>query len=467
MKTKLVLAMLVALVGWGGTAEACSPLFAKAFQLAKADKTQVAVLEADLRAAGPDGMKVMALVRSTLVRQLETLQQQPPDDGGAAQAAAQAALKRFDESMDRVGRARYCSQSQLYWYTDFDAAKKAAQQTGKPILSLRLLGNLTDEYSCANSRFFRTTLYANAEISQLLRDNFVLHWKSVRPVPVVTIDFGDGRKLQRTLTGNSIHYILAPTGEVVDALPGLYGPKAFQEQLGEALAAIRELGDTASPDWNQRLSEYHRDRLRKLDAAWEQDLAAARMSGVAVDLRGQPAGPGQQLPNAAQAANIAVPKRRIEVNLIRAATPLAVEPNELKDEQMWGAIAALHAEDARLDDASLALIRSQNPTAAQAGRIAVTKAIVEDPLVRMVRTFQGAIALDTVKNEYQLHRQIHRWFVAVEYRPDVDRLNERVYAQLFLTPSNDPWIGLAPADAYTALENGGVSGQRIIGLHAQ
>ena len=39
------------------------------------------------------------------------------------------------------------------------------QQVGKPILSLRLLGKLTDEFSCANSRFFRTVLYPNAEVS--------------------------------------------------------------------------------------------------------------------------------------------------------------------------------------------------------------------------------------------------------------------------------------------------------------
>ena len=75
-----------------------------------------------------------------------------------------------------------------------------------------MLGKLTDEFSCANSRFFRTALYANKEISDYLRDNFVLHWQSVRPVPRVTVDFGDGRKLERTITGNSAHYVLDAAG---------------------------------------------------------------------------------------------------------------------------------------------------------------------------------------------------------------------------------------------------------------
>ena len=94
-----------------------------------------------------------------------------------------------------------------------------------------MLGKLTDEYSCANSRFFRTTLYANQQIARLLRGQFVLHWESVRPVPRVTIDFGDGRKLERTLTGNSAHYILDEQGQPLDVLPGLYGPAIFKEWL--------------------------------------------------------------------------------------------------------------------------------------------------------------------------------------------------------------------------------------------
>ena len=39
---------------------------------------------------------------------------------------------------------------------------------------------------------------------------------------------------------------------------------------------------------------------------------------------------------------------------------------------------------------------------------------------------------------------------------DVDALNERVYAELFLTPRSDPWIGLVPSGVYSALENNGI-----------
>src|SRR5689334_9080079 len=71
---------------------------------------------------------------------------------------------RLRAALDTVARQRDSYTSKLYWYTDFDQAKAAARASGKPILSLRLLGNLDDELSCANSRFFRTTLYANAQV---------------------------------------------------------------------------------------------------------------------------------------------------------------------------------------------------------------------------------------------------------------------------------------------------------------
>ena len=90
----------------------------------------------------------------------------------------------------------------LYWFTDLPSAIAEARRTKRPILSLRLLGRLDEELSCANSRFFRKLLYPQPIINQLLRDRFVLHWQSVRPVPRVTIDFGDGRRHERTLTRN-------------------------------------------------------------------------------------------------------------------------------------------------------------------------------------------------------------------------------------------------------------------------
>ncbi len=80
----------------------------------------------------------------------------------------------------------------------------------------------------------------------------------------------------------------------------------------------------------------------------------------------------------------------------------------------------------------------------------------KDYLFHHKDTKTPAIALDTVRNEYILHRQIHQWFVQGNQTSNLDALNEKVYAELFLNPSSDPWLGLAPDDVYSAIDNDGV-----------
>jgi hypothetical protein len=129
--------------------------------------------------------------------------------------------------LDRLCAQIHAHTTLLYWFTDLDAALAESRRTRRPVLSLRLLGRLDEELSCANSRFFRKLLYPDARINRLLRERFVLHWQSLRPVPRVTIDFGDGRRVQRTLTGNSLHLVLDGNGRPLDALPGLLSPDVF------------------------------------------------------------------------------------------------------------------------------------------------------------------------------------------------------------------------------------------------
>lgn len=81
-------------------------------------------------------------------------------------------------------------------------------------------------------------LLSDTQTAQFLDQNFVLAWNEVRPVPKVTIDFGDGRTLQRTLKGNTAFYVCRPDGKVVDILPGVYQPEAFRAELEESLRLV-------------------------------------------------------------------------------------------------------------------------------------------------------------------------------------------------------------------------------------
>jgi hypothetical protein len=366
-------------------------------------------------------------------------------------------------AIDQIGGQRSCTVSRLYWYTDLEKAKAEADRTGRPILSLRMLGKLTDEFSCANSRFFRTSLYSNQEISAYLRNNFVLHWQSVRPVPRVTIDFGDGRKLERTLTGNSAHYVLAGDGTPLDVLPGLYSPRKFLDWVARLSDFHKSYATSPRETRGTMLSSYHLVQRMAVLAQWDEDimrLADVQRSTLSTRLGVREAQPGRGrggAPNARQAGAAAVSKSSTEQRILQFANLGGEQLENAMDDDLWKALANLKREEVKLDFASVALMRTEFPTAAQAGRIAMGgKGRMEDPILRVVARFEESIALDTVRNEYLLHRRIHEKFASGEaITGNIDPLNEWVYAELFLTPSSDPWLGLAPQDVYTALENNG------------
>ena len=179
--------------------------------------------------------------------------------------------------LDAVCAQRDAHTSLLYWFTDYGAAVLEAKRTQRPILSLRLLGRLDEELSCANSRFFRKSLYIDPAINRALRERFVLHWQSVRPVPKVTIDFGNGKTLVKTLTGNSTHLVLDMHGRVVDALPGLFDPEVFAQLLvrahGLAMADRRQLPALHRRELERPVLARRAPRPRAFDASM---LAAAK-----------------------------------------------------------------------------------------------------------------------------------------------------------------------------------------------
>ncbi|NMF56456.1 thioredoxin domain-containing protein [Pseudanabaena yagii] len=349
-------------------------------------------------------------------------------------------------TLDAICQQKDCDASRLYWYKDLEAAKTASKETGKPILSLRLLGNLADELSCANSRFFRTALYPNAEVSQLLRDRFILHWQSERPVPKVTIDFGDGRKLEQTITGNSIHYILDSEGRPIDAIPGLYSPQAFIENLKDAEGVARSLQSNNS-DAHRRevLVNYHRDRYAKLEKKWRADLTRLRLPLQPL----LPLAVTDPKASAAIASRLTVSKMMVELPTLSRTVgePLTElnpsSPFDKLSDANWARLASLYQNRVYLDQGSLKLMeRKISPTAS---------------MRTVVNSFEKAIAQDTVRNEYVFHAQIHNWFAKGDFvnsdSASLSALNRRVYDQLFLTPASDPWLGLVNENIYTGISS--------------
>ena len=369
------------------------------------------------------------------VSELRTGGQLAVDDLHAQWTAAPAAERaQLQQTLDKVCAQKDCHASRLFWYTDLDQAKQAARRLGRPILSLHLLGRLDEELSCANSRFFRTLLYSDDQVAAILRDQYVLHWHSVREVPRVTIELGGGRVIRQTITGNSAHYLLDAEGAPLDVLPGLYSATAFRNQLEAWVSLVRTL---SGADRDEVLNDYHVQRLNE---------ASARALEMGIDrtpYQGMEAVWVAQRQSQSKAATEVRTLRQLQGNSSRSAkmfparreAPAAAAgaraPREL---DIWRAIGEELKTDVTFSESTLQLMRSKQTLTAE----------VLDNLRRTV-------AADTAFNEYDLHRRAHEWF-ALGQVGDLYSLNERVYDELFLTPSSDPWLGLLPEATFTGIE---------------
>ena len=109
-------------------------------------------------------------------------------------------------------------------------------------------------------------LFSNDKIARLVNDDFEPAWQSVRPVPLVTIDFGNGHKATRTLHGNIATYVCSPAGHVVDVLPGLYSPDVFLQRLKQLKGAVKSAPE-APADFADWLAKRHGKRPAPRPAA--------------------------------------------------------------------------------------------------------------------------------------------------------------------------------------------------------
>jgi len=419
-----MLAVLGTLPAWAGGVGCL------ARQVLEADGEQVAEAVAALRHSGPAA--VPALLES--IESDETLAANP---------------SRWTDRLDAVCGMKDCADARLFWFTDLSAALEQARATGRPVLSLRLLGRLDEELSCANSRLFRLALYTHPQISRVLRDGWVLHWHTVREVPTVSIRFGPDRAgperfLEGTVTGNSIHYVLDTQGRIVDALPGLYGPGAFLDAL--TVARLRAVQAGAEPDSRFVVAQahYHQGRARVTRRALENDLkrlGLRRPLKVVKVLEQRTAEEGSRAPGEPPSATFALPramtKAVIETEVVDAVALDRGSPGDAATALDWPAIGALHPEWNGPVPVNVAALQRRLPAGADLGPA--------------LATLERLFLADTAQNEYSLRPVLRRWLGSSAPQRDLAAFDERVYADLFLTPLSDPWLGLSPENLYTAL----------------
>jgi hypothetical protein len=178
-------------------------------------------------------------------------------------------------------------------------------------------------------------------------------------------------------------------------------------------------------------------RLYDVSATWSnraQSLAAyhaARRAGASVARVAPPA-------TAWSAASLAMSKGGVETPILDTAW----FGKQLRVSKIPKPAAA-RIQIGDLDGHSLQLIRSKRAPSS------------DEAFYATIRTLKQALDADTDRNERELRPFIDEWLSHGSI--DLEALNRRVYDELFLTPQNDRWLGLMPADVYNAIDGEGIT----------
>lgn len=353
------------------------------------------------------------------------------------------ALKLFD----KVCGQKDAFFSQLYWHKDLENAKAVAKKENKNIISLCMLGDFSEDLSCANSRFFRIFLYSDAEVSNLLRTNYVLHVQSVIDVPKITIEYPDGTKQVQTITGNSMHVMMNSDGEIIDALPGLYGPAFFQNWL-TTIASKKNEGEK-NAEW---LSDYHStysanlDTLKKITA----DISFADTSIAKVS---------EMLPRPVSESYLSsiqsVRKAEIELPILSKMQPIAYlniakrnDQINLMELQLLSQLLKLgyEIEDVR----NRSIFQPMIPILMQ-----VKKKQTPEELTLAVEKVIKELTTENIRNEVLYHTRILEWLKDEKMRKDLNAFVNKSYKELFLTPLEDKKMGMYNPELFYGLTDDG------------
>lgn len=236
----------------------------------------------------------------------------------------------------------------------------------------------------------RAVLLSDAIVSSYLDENFILYWNCIRPAPKVTIDFGNGQVLERTLKGNTIFYVLRADGRVVDALPGVYLPEAFLAQLSESLALVRLTDGEA--------------------------LERHRMAGGVVLATG---------PDLATT----VSKGAVESPLVRAVEPTTVSKAALQGPLVAGleGLQPLPEGEGILDVSALPLTTAELESAYLPGDGSLA---------------ERALKADSQSSVGVLRPAVHRWFAGLDTLRTPEQCRTSLYKDVLKVDIDDPYLGL-------------------------
>jgi hypothetical protein len=232
-------------------------------------------------------------------------------------------------------------------------------------------------------------LLSDPEVAAYLKDQVVPAWETVREVPKLTLDFGNGKKITRTLAGNTSILLCTADGKVMDAFPGVYTPADFLRELKASLAASKD---------PQQLLAWH----------VKEGLSA---------------------PVPRQAMSFTMGKAVIEAPLLQALnmkeTPFEPAPEtETPDsaKRIFSRYAMMLAD------------LSKSP--ASRGSVLRTIGLPRNA------TPQQIVAMDSRNNVRAVRPAVHLWLATLDKLPTPEEAKNVMFKQLLHIPIDDPYLGL-------------------------
>jgi hypothetical protein len=124
-------------------------------------------------------------------------------------------------------------------------------------------------------------LFSKDSVAGFINASFEPTWVSVRPVPIVRIDFGDGNVMTRTLHGNILTSVCTSDGLILDSLPGIYTEDVYRDRLNQLRLLAQYAGKRPVKDRAAIVRAYHPNAAVALTKGEAPDQFAEKISATA------------------------------------------------------------------------------------------------------------------------------------------------------------------------------------------
>jgi hypothetical protein len=302
-------------------------------------------------------------------------------------------------------------------------------------------------------------LFSSSEVAGFINETFEPAWQTLRPAPLVTIDFGDGHVVKRTLQGNVATYVCGPDGIVYDVLPGIYAPDVYLTQLKalkELFVSVRKDSTEAktstvrtSQQTLTRLRDYHLRRGGVLGAFKPQAQVQAVAqtggmfkggfgSGFGGQFQGQFSGQFQGQFSGRNVGSVTLPQTRLTAQVAPTGFGGGLSGT-------GGSFGGIEGPTERVIMGTPSLPERPAPrnlaeAAAESGatlQLPSTSA----PAVRVPLAERSELALDSQVNEEVRRKAIHQELARVgAVRPD--ELKKWLFKEVLRVDLDDPLLGL-------------------------